>query len=678
MNSISDLFNPFAARFVESPRKVPASVASLNHEALERLVQRVRFLAHSQKSGQLPPPLPAIRILSPEPGCGKSHLLGRLFTELRTDATRIYVQPFGNEGTAWTSLLQQTLKEMSYPDLGATDYCETGELNQLDAFASGVLAYIAAVYIESEEPCYSEFLRALLANPLEKMALAEKDSPARIWIDQHFDTLTHFASSRFHARGLTLSGDNKLRSWLRVLFLYACSARNPDLRETCLDWLKLKSVPEDANNLRIETKECERLETSAAEREEKCRHRIRDLTMLATVFRPFVFCFDQTETYGQRPELTRIFGQLIGEMVSKVPNQLTVVTANWEVWSSRLQPHMEQADLDRMNDTVTLKLMGQTEAQDLLSLRLESVAAPPEVHAHFHEGGFQGEVFKHGPVSVRRFLEAAALHYETFKAHGVEGRGPLTGVLLKTVFEEERQALITRPRGLDYSPDILHWFIETLPDRAHPARQSCVSFPLKWSLSASDIIYICLEEGAHHFKWKAIAQESQRLSKQVSTRKCMALRTSEQELIPRKTWKAIGPIVRNAQATNLEIRILSREETADIYAAWALYSKACQGDIDHATEDVLRFCRQQLRPLGKNLAAAYNREQPAPSPRTDPSSDLIKRIKIAVRDARFIGFEQLVAHLGGTVSLEQAIRASGSIPQITTVPHPNTAVFLWS
>src|ERR1700739_5056487 len=82
--------NPFEKDVVQEPRDHPPSVSSLNHETLDELLSQFKNVESSGAS----PTRKAELILSPAPGYGKSHLIGRFFKELGNHAVRVYTPPF--------------------------------------------------------------------------------------------------------------------------------------------------------------------------------------------------------------------------------------------------------------------------------------------------------------------------------------------------------------------------------------------------------------------------------------------------------------------------------------------------------------------------------------------------------------------------------------------------------
>jgi hypothetical protein len=83
-------------------------------------------------------------VISPDAGFGKSHLLGRLFQSLGERATLIYLRPFQDPDRVWSSILLATVQELDRPD-------QSGQraATQLEAFATGVLANVAADFMTS-------------------------------------------------------------------------------------------------------------------------------------------------------------------------------------------------------------------------------------------------------------------------------------------------------------------------------------------------------------------------------------------------------------------------------------------------------------------------------------------------------------------------------------------------
>src|SRR6202789_4228845 len=101
--------NPFADQIINEPQRLEAVVDGLNDQPLEILLAEFAQLADG------PPPrakrrLPYARLLiSPEPGYGKSHLIGRLYREIQWRAIFIYILAIQNTDSVFQSLFMALL-----------------------------------------------------------------------------------------------------------------------------------------------------------------------------------------------------------------------------------------------------------------------------------------------------------------------------------------------------------------------------------------------------------------------------------------------------------------------------------------------------------------------------------------------------------------------------------------
>ncbi len=118
--------NPFADWVFREPRQSHTSVAGFNDHALGKLLAQFKRLHPDTANGKTPPSArrtmaePAQLVVSPQPGYGKSHLIGRLFAALEGRATLIYVTPFQSASLCWQSVLLRTVQELTFPDRGGT------------------------------------------------------------------------------------------------------------------------------------------------------------------------------------------------------------------------------------------------------------------------------------------------------------------------------------------------------------------------------------------------------------------------------------------------------------------------------------------------------------------------------------------------------------------------------
>jgi hypothetical protein len=129
-------------------------------------------------------------IISPEPGYGKSHLLGRLFQKLGTEATKIYLRPFQDPQRVWSSILLTTVQELELPNESTA---QSG--TQLEAFALGVLAHVAADFMTEIGAAKHEEakkkIRNLREHPLEVLGPRNPNKLLVEWLNAPAITTGH-------------------------------------------------------------------------------------------------------------------------------------------------------------------------------------------------------------------------------------------------------------------------------------------------------------------------------------------------------------------------------------------------------------------------------------------------------------------------------------------------------
>ncbi len=75
--------NPFEDNVVFEPREASRSVPGLNDQPLAAIIRQFERLEAEPYPRRYPVNLKAQLVTSPEPGYGKSHLIGRLFRALK-------------------------------------------------------------------------------------------------------------------------------------------------------------------------------------------------------------------------------------------------------------------------------------------------------------------------------------------------------------------------------------------------------------------------------------------------------------------------------------------------------------------------------------------------------------------------------------------------------------------
>jgi len=609
MNHVSSTatLNPFAENIVKDPRRVEAPVTGLNDRQLQRLLDEFGSLETDQLPRDGKQLSHALLVTSPEPGYGKSHLLGRFLRTLDRRATKIYIKPFQNPLLCWHSVLLRTVQELNFPDRSDIEFGQPGEPTQLDAFALGVLAHLSADRIEGgeiEHPDPKAAAMYLRANPVEAFGFADPADPWANWMRAAFGSLLPLFERQLQSHQIELAPS--CSSWLRVLFGYAFFPTDFELRKTCLSWLKGESIEgEEGDKLGLRAREIVKPELQSDEINELCKGRIFDLCSLAGAYRPFVFCFDQTEIYGHRPELGRCFGMVISELVRQTCNHMTVVTANLDPWLKAILPYMEKADQDCFcSPHVSLEGLNRVHGEELIKSRLRRSGATTEGSGFFENGWFK-EKFpsEQSRLGTRHFLQLCQKRWE-YLANGAsvhEKRSSETSQRsLEDFFDHYRQELLLKPKRLLFDPDTLLWLVQEAAKcvpglTIEPHRGE--NLILVWKSGVRQTLF-GFESGSHWKRWQVICREAGSCF-QATKARTVFFRTPELGPIPGR-WK-IADEIESARRSYLEILCLTKAEVAELYAARELYAEAVQGNIPFGGDEALRLLAVKLNQWWERL-----------------------------------------------------------------------------
>ncbi len=594
--------NPFAENIVKDPRRVEAPVAGLNDRQLQRLLDEFGSLETTDSRQEKKQLSHALLVTSPEPGYGKSHLLGRFLRTLDKRATKIYVKPFQNPSLCWHSVLLRTVQELNFPDRSDIEFGQPGEPTQLDAFALGVLAHLAAEQIEAgviehrDPKTVAQYLRD---NPVEAFGFADPADPWANWMRTEFNALLPLFERQLESHRIDFAPS--CSSWLRVLFSYAFFPADFELRKTCLSWLKGESIePEEGEKLGLRAREIAKADLQSGEVNELCKARIFDLCSLAGAYRPFVFCFDQTEIYGHRPELGRCFGMVISELVRQTCNHMTVVTANLDPWLKAILPYMEKADQDCFcSPHISLEGLNRVHGEALIKSRLKQSGAAGEA-SYFFENGWLKDKFPTGQsrLGTRHFLQLCQKRWE-YLANGEPVHGGKSAEpgqrSLEDYFDHYRRELLSKPKRLLFDPDTLLWVVQEAAKGVpgltiEPHRGENII--LVWKTGVRQTLF-GFESGSHWKRWQVICREAASCF-QATKARTVFFRTPELGPIPGR-WKIAGEI-QQARKSYLEILCLEKAEVAELYAARELYAEAVQGNIPFSGEEALRLLAVKLNP----------------------------------------------------------------------------------
>ncbi len=616
--------DPFADWVFREPRQGGASVGGLNDHALGRLLAQFRRLQTPAAPGSARLRRlsePAQLVVSPQPGYGKSHLLGRLFSALEGRATLIYVAPFQSPSLCWQSILLRTVQELTFADRHPTDGHAlppgVEPPSQLDAFAHGVLAHLVAGLIENGRIHHDDPTGAaawLRSDPLGAFVLADPDHPWSHWLRTVFEECHHDLETELRRAGLTLNSPG----WLRVLFRYAASRPGDDTRALCLAWFSGQALePAEGSLLGLRTGELTPADLPD-QINELCWRRLLDFCQLAGFYRPFVFCFDQTEAYGHTPGLARCFGTVIAQMHLLAAHQMTVVTANQQPWEETVARTMETADKDRF---VPLPLEGINRAQaaELVRLRCEQHAVSPEATHAFLDGGWLTGKFptERNRMGIRQFLQGCSVRWRQpenswhaaapASATDAAGDAPSTPTLPQ-LLDRYTDQISRQPKRLGFNPDALRWLVEEAAT-GQPGFTVSVNesdprgyLPVVWAGGeGAGRVFIGFEPGDNWKRWRAILRDAQTATQEGATRdKAVFFRTPEQSLLPGPRW-SIAAEFNAARKKFLDVIELDAGETAELYAARNLYLDAAAGDLPYDADEVQTFLTSDLEPFWRRI-----------------------------------------------------------------------------
>ncbi|MBI5183647.1 MAG: ATP-binding protein, partial [Nitrospinae bacterium] len=521
--------NPFEDDIVVDPRKVRDSVKGLNDRILERLLAQFHrleegLLPHSHKISH------AQLVVSAEPGNGKSHLIGRLFQRLSKRATLIYIRPFQNPTLCWRNILHRIIQELELPEGFEV---ETSGPTQLDLFCRSVINTIGEGIGLSEERVKREWGMHLL--------------DAQKVLRKHGVYIDH------------------LMSWLNVLFSYAYN-EDSEIRDICISWMKGEEMDTgDVEKVGLRRNHVWHPESSPEEINERCKGIVFDLCRFSGFFRPFVFCFDQTELYSDDPKLAATFGAVISEMVENGLNQMTVITTNRTPWEKFITPFMQLAFQHRFAyPPLQFEYINKDQAKELIRLRLRGCSLSEKEIDAFIDDKWLDSLFPTptSEHSIRRFLQRCKERWDQdlFPQVLPSRRS------LEELYEGYYNKLIGKPERLRLDSDILQWLVRDAPASGlktedHKCERGI--FSVLWR-EGNHHTYLGFEGSNHWKRWHSILRLICGLSdanrEKGITSRFVIIRTSELKPVP-GDWKIAGEM-RDALKDNLSIVRLNHEEMA--------------------------------------------------------------------------------------------------------------------
>ena len=591
--------NPFLDDITTDPRREATSVSGLNDRALGELVEALEAMVVGPLPRLQQYPVKAQLVLSVEPGYGKSHLIGRLFARLRGHATLVYLRPFVSVDACWRSLLHRIVQELNQLE-DSRRAGKPGSPTQLDAFACGVLTHLVAGLIENgslaadDSPAAVTYLRR---HPLDAFGLLARAHTWSDWlrviIPQRFDALAHELSRT----GLAA---RECLAWLRILFTLVLKRENLDLRNACIDWIGAVPIDDDMRqSLGLSAGDVAHQEDD----NELCRRRLAALGCLASYYRPFVFCFDQTDAYADNPPLAKAFSNVVEFLLAEVPHQLMVVTSNQLPWTESIQSSFQDALKQRFREPpISLEGIDFKQARSLIELRLTTTETQnfPQAQSltdEWLEGVFQGR----SQMAVRHVLRAASQRWEDEDARAAESLS----------LQERYRALVQRHQepGSElcrFNAETLWWLVHEAAqgqcDLAVAPHEEPSYFTVRWHWDTKVRLF-GFEGGANARRWSAIANRAWEIDQRNLGIRVIMLRTPELPVIPLSSWTAVRQKIEDGRGKYLDIYVFSVEEIAQIHAARTLMEEAIAGDIPFPKKKALDFIHAKLRPIWEKLKA---------------------------------------------------------------------------
>jgi hypothetical protein len=668
---MTERIDPFADSIVTEPRSIEPAVESLNRRALDQTLAAFADVLR-QPVPRLQPANFVELVTSAEPGFGKSHLIGRLFRKLDDDATLVYVRPFRDPSTAWISLLSKTVAELDFPDQPDKLCVEPGDLTQLDMLARRVLVNLVLRLLAAGKGNHPDPTKAIQF--LNRYPNAVFETPEwRGWLHKEKSATIRDLTVELRGLGIHLLPNNE--AWLKVVFAYAFSENNPEVRQVAIDWLNGSPLdPREGELLGLRRADLPSEGSTPEQRNETAFERIRDLFKLGSFYRPFLLCFDQTEVYAGAPGIARSLGTTLSRLRREAVNHLVMVTANQFVWEQVFKS-FEVADQHCLRpDPVRLQGIELSQARELLQQRLLRYRISEDATKTFVEGSWLKGLFAmHRQRSVRDVLRAAS-----------EQWGSALAPNLPALYDSYRRRLLADPKRLDYDAGVFQWLLEQVIGPSAGLAAERLESPkgylsLRWHADRREARF-GFEAGNHHRRWEAIYNESDRLRQQAAHEgkglRVAFFRTPLQKSLARRNLEQID----GAKDKFFRLLSLGREQAAELYAAHDLHADVLQGNQEFTPDEVVEFLQTTLRPWADEIIGTKAPSIPPGRPEDAPATELPQHVREIVKSAVLITLPLLLQRLPRPLGAAEAdvLTACSQIPEIRVFSAPQCTVIHWT
>jgi hypothetical protein len=494
-------------------------------------------------------------------------------------------------------------------------------------------------------------------------------------------------------RGIDLGG--RETAWLKVLAAYAFSQADSPERDATLKWLRGDPLEEEEQALlKLAVADNEGRGDSTAEQiNDLSFRRLKGLCALASYYRPFVFCFDQTEFYGSDKDLVNALGRCIDDLYASFCNHLAIVTTNANNWTEEVLPFMQPAYQNRFSRGIMLEGINVEQAKELIGRRLHDFQLGDAAILDFIGEGWLGTQFNGlRELGVRDLLMRAADRFQSL-ATPTE---PRKKIPLADLYAIEVNKIHANKALQQYSQDCLMWFVQVLAvgyDRVAISKTKRRYFAVHWEWPDRSV-YFAFEGGDHHARWTAIAREAVVLAGASKAFAALLFRTPDLKAIPRPTWSVAKAVIAEAQKKGLRVVPLALDEVCELHAARELYSNALQGNINYAGVEVLAwlrahfaawFARYSQAMLGQTLSIDQSPNmvtRPSQEPRGSPSKRGLTSTQVGtiiefVRVRKLVDIAEVLSVLGDESLKEAVLEAAERSRNLKAHPGPQTIYLQW-
>ena len=497
-------------------------------------------------------------------------------------------------------------------------------------------------------------------------------------------------------RHIDLMGREK--AWLRVLAAFALDEHDGDQWSAALKWLRAEPLESDEITLLgLDAADNEgRGDSSAQEINNLSFQRLRGLCQLASYYRPFLFCFDQTEFYASDAFLIKTLGNCIEQLYVDLPNHLTIITANEVNWTRDILPKVENPQRDKIDSNLRMEGIRIQGARELITERLKACDIDVDDIASFFANGWLDQVFAILPErGVRGMLKRAA---ERFRELASKSRTPKQ--TLEDLFNVEVNEVRSKKALMAYNQDALMWFVKDISGGLEKVQigsaPNCRYFSWKWAWP-DRLVYFAFEGGDHGSRWKSIAREAISMAGARGERTFFAyiFRTPELRKVPRPTWAATGPVLEEAKAQGFHIFELTLDQVCELHAARELYSDALQGNIDYSGAETLTFLQARFTPFLKEIAfrkpvevkkaendkkltiVPTNGERKPQAPPIELDAEKLRIVLDTVREQRIVDIAVVLGRLGTCDLRDPLLRSVEAHPNLKAHACPKTIFLQW-